>query len=68
MKRSMQAHATEEAKALKRGGASPRLMAEERAKYAKKGVKFADGGAVKYADGGHVKARQTTKSHGKSCK
>ena len=27
-------------KALKRGGASPRLMAEEKAEYAKKGVKF----------------------------
>lgn len=40
MKRSMQAHANEEARALKRGGASPRLMAEERAEYAKKGVKF----------------------------
>jgi hypothetical protein len=25
---------------LKRGGASPRLMAEEKAEYAKKGVKF----------------------------
>lgn len=40
MKRSMQAHATEEARALKRGGASPRLMAEEKAEYAKKGVNF----------------------------
>lgn len=59
MKRSMQAHAKEEAKALKRGGASPKLMAEERAEYAKKGVKF--------ASGGHVKARQTTKAHGKAC-
>lgn len=40
MKRSMQAHANEEAKALKRGGASARLMSEEKAEYAKKGVKF----------------------------
>ena len=40
MKRSMQAHANEEAKALKRGGASPRLMAEEQSEYAKKGVRF----------------------------
>lgn len=59
MKRSMKAHAAEEKKALKRGGASPALMAEERAEYAKKGVKF--------ANGGHVKARQTAKSHGKAC-
>lgn len=59
MKRSMQAHANEEKKALRRGGASEQLMAEERAEYAKKGVKF--------ANGGHVKARQTTKSHGKAC-
>lgn len=59
MKRAIQAHANEEKKALKRGGASPQLMAEERAEYAKKGVKF--------ASGGHVKARQTVKSHGKAC-
>ena len=49
MKRSMQAHATEEAKALKRGGASPRLMAEEKAEYAKKGVKFPTKPATKFA-------------------
>lgn len=59
MKRSIQAHAKEESKALKRGGASPALMAEERAEYAKKGVKF--------ASGGYVKARQTAKSKGKAC-
>lgn len=47
MKRSMQAHANEEAKALKRGGASSRLMAEEKDEYAKKGVKFPAKPAVK---------------------
>lgn len=51
MKRALQAHAKEEAAALKRGGASKRLMAEERAEYAKKGVRFADGGEV--SDGDH---------------
>lgn len=40
MKRSMKAHATEEMRALQRGGASPRLMKEERDEYAKKGVKL----------------------------
>ena len=40
MKRPIQAHANEEAKALRRGGASAKLMAEEKAEYAKKGVKF----------------------------
>ena len=49
MKRSMQAHANEEAKALKRGGASPRLLAEEKAEYAKKGVKFPVKAAAKPA-------------------
>lgn len=59
MKRSMQAHANEEAKALKRGGASKKLMAEEREEYAKKGVKFASGGAVK--------TRAKPKMGGKAC-
>lgn len=49
MKRSMQSHANEEAKVLKRGGASARLMAEERAEYAKKGVNFPVKSAIKPA-------------------
>ncbi|MFM1990236.1 MAG: hypothetical protein RJA99_3193 [Pseudomonadota bacterium] len=60
MKRKLQEHANEEAKALRRGGASKQLMAEEREEYAKKGVKFASGGSVK--------ARMTAKSHGKACR
>jgi hypothetical protein len=59
MKRSIKEHVAEEKSALKRGGASPKLMAEERAEYAKKGVKF--------ANGGHVKARATATSRGKAC-
>lgn len=59
MKRALQAHANEEKKALRRGGASPKLMAEEREEYAKKGVKFASGGAVK--------ARMKPKMSGKAC-
>lgn len=58
MKRSLQSHATQEKKALVRGGASPALIAEEREEYAKKGVKF--------ADGGRVKARASVKSMGKA--
>lgn len=46
MKRPVQLHAKEEKAALKRGGASKQLMAEEKAEYAKKGVKFAAGGKV----------------------
>lgn len=59
MKRSVQSHANEEKKALRRGGASPALMAEEREEYAKKGVKFASGGSVK--------SRMSPKSKGKAC-
>lgn len=59
MKRSIQSHAKEEKAALQRGGASRQLMAEERAEYAKKGVKFANGGSVK------ARAKPTT--HGKAC-
>lgn len=59
MKRPLQSHATEEKKALRRGGASKELMAEERAEYAKKGVKFAKGGSVK--------AAAMPKSKGKAC-
>jgi hypothetical protein len=58
MKRPVQSHATEEKKILKKGGASPRLMAEEKAEYAKKGVKFASGGVVK---------RATAKTRGAAC-
>lgn len=57
--KSVKAHAMKEMAVLKKGGASPQLMAEEKAEYAKKGVKLANGGAVK--------ARQTTKMHGKAC-
>lgn len=46
MKRPMTQHIKEEKAALKKGGASKQLMAEERAEYAKKGYKFAKGGLV----------------------
>lgn len=55
----LKAHVQAEKKALVKGGASPKLMAQERAEYAKEGVKFANGGAVK--------ARATVKSHGCAC-
>lgn len=58
MKRPVQTHASEEKKVLKKGGASPQLMAEEKAEYAKKGVKFASGGVVK---------RATPKNRGCAC-
>lgn len=52
-------HIAEERKVFKRGGASPQLLKEEKAEYAKEGLKFASGGAVK--------ARAKTKQMGKVC-
>lgn len=52
-------HIAEERKVFKRGGASPQLLKEEKAEYAKEGYKFANGGAVK--------ARATTKKLGAAC-
>jgi len=54
----LKTHVKAEKKALQKGGASKKLMAQERAEYAREGVKFANGGAVK--------ARATVKSHGKA--
>lgn len=55
----LKAHVKAEKAALVKGGASKKLMAQERAEYAKEGVKFASGGAVK--------ARATTKQMGPAC-
>lgn len=58
MKRPMKEHAKEELAALRKGGASKQLVAEEKAEYAKKGVKLASGGLVQ---------RASVKKHGKAC-
>ena len=58
MKRPMKEHEKEELAALRKGGASKQLVAEEKAEYAKKGVKLASGGVV---------ARAKTKKHGTVC-
>lgn len=55
--KAMKQHIKSEEAALKRGGASPKLMAQERAEWKAEG----------YKSGGPVKARSTVKSHGSAC-
>lgn len=63
--KEMKQHIKAEEAALKRGGASPKLMAQERAEWKSEGYKC--GGAVHKANGGPVTARATVKSHGSAC-